>query len=120
VKADPNGFEWDGSEADLSPQTHPTVSHVTLCGVPEGKPNYGMVLREHVEAEADDVAFVGFDFGIDLRDTVSDDLTITNSTSWSHFGGIENVAVEPGDAALADDKDESEWFAEQEGNVDFE
>jgi len=120
VKADPNGFEWDGSEADLEPQTNPTVSHVTLCGVPDGKPNYGMVLREHVQAEADDVAFLGFDFGIDLRDAVSDDLLLTNSISWSHFGGIENVAVEPGDAALADDKVEAEWFAEQEGNVDFD
>jgi len=123
AKADPNGFEWDSTEGALPAgtwHTHPIVSKVTMCGYPDGKPGYGMVLREHVEAEVSDVAFTGFDFGLDLRDAVSDELSITGSYSWGHFGGIENVAVEPGDAALADDQVETDWFADQEGNVDFQ
>lgn len=116
VKADPNGFEWDSSLSDLQPATHPVVSNVTLCGVPEGKPNYGMVLRELIQGDIDNVAFTGFDYGIDLRDDVSTDLSLTDSYSWGHYGGLANAAEADNDGGV----DEAEWFLEQDGNVDFD
>ncbi len=98
---DPNGFEWDGTEGGvtLEPVTHVTATDVTLCGTGEpigegggSSPEYGMVLRELVTGDIDDLALLGFEYGIDARDNFqADQVTIKNSV----FFGLGNAVGAP-------------------------
>jgi hypothetical protein len=123
VTADPNGFEIDGdSDDDTSsgPELNTTAEfdHFTVCADSENDGNanvtYGGTLRRNYDGAIDNAVLVGFDYGIDLRDEVL--LTITNTQAWENFGGIANVAETDNDGGV----DEAEWFAGQDGNVDFD
>jgi hypothetical protein len=128
LTSDPNGFEWDSDLAqDATPHTIVTLTNATLCGTGElGAPNFGMVLRENVRGSIDNLAFTGFDFGIDTRDNrlESDDsekMTIENSTSWAHLDGISKD--ESPDGGPTDNDlgfDEAAWFIDGTGNTSEE
>jgi len=105
--SDPSGFEFDGSITNATPVTHPIVSDATLCG-----PNTAIVLCENVEGTLSSIAFNGFYVGIDIRDTVSPALTLTDSYAWDLTSGLEEQG-EPDDDALLD---EEAWFLGQ-GNT---
>jgi hypothetical protein len=83
---DPNGFEWDSISDGTEPRTNVAVSNVTLCGTGEevaGGVQYGMVLRELITGEIDNLALLGFDYGIDTRDGFEPgDVTLENSLFW--------------------------------------
>jgi hypothetical protein len=115
---DPNGFEWDGtpSGADLAPKlpTHIVATNVTLCGtgaaVSGARPNpeFGMVLRERITAEIDNLALLGFEYGIDTRTEASrawgaGDVTIDNSPFWALANTVGAPDVSDNDASFVDD-----------------
>ncbi len=125
---DPNGFEWDSDKSsDKEPHTIVDLKNGTMCGTGAlGKPNYGMVIRENVRGSIDNLAFMGFDFGIDTRegrfeaDGTTPKMTIENSASWYHIDGISNNADETGDDDNDAGFDEGEWFTDGDGNVDLD
>jgi hypothetical protein len=92
---DPNGFEWDGTEggsATVTRRSEIGVSDVTLCGTGAtvsagGSPEFGMVLRELITGEIDNLSLLGFEYGIDTRDAIqAGDVTLENSLFWSLSG----------------------------------
>jgi len=145
---DPNGFEWDSSNAGASetpgnvPATNAKAVNVTLCGTGQlGKPNFGAVLREKITGSIDNLAVMGFDAAFDVRDNFlaggtgpGPKLTIQNSASWYQVDGVayeEDATKVTGTAACNaepdkficnDDLDFDEilWFAAGAGNVDLD
>jgi hypothetical protein len=104
---DPNGLEQDSINADEDPRTNFAFSNVTLCGTGEasGAPgqSFGMVLRERVTGSIDNLAFTGFDFGIDTRDAfVAGDVTIENSAVWDLVNGLADAAETDEDMGFDD------------------
>lgn len=89
---DPNAFEWDSIVSGETPRTNVVVSNVTMCGPGQeiaGGTQFGMVLRELITGEIDNLALLGFDYGIDTRDGFeSGDVTIQNSLFWDLANGI--------------------------------
>ena len=115
---DPNGFEWDGtpSGADLAPlpPTHIAATNVTLCGtgaaVSAARPNpeLGMVLRERISGELDNLVLLGFEYGIDTRTVtgqtfMATDVTIDNSAFWAIMNTVGAPDVSDNDAGFVDD-----------------
>jgi hypothetical protein len=104
---DPGSFEWDGTEggADLMPVTNVTVSNLTLCGTgvpsPASTPEFGMVLRERITGAIDNLALLGFEYGIDTRNAfTAGDVTIDNSTFWQlgeDIGDADTAGSMPND-----------------------
>jgi hypothetical protein len=85
--SDPNGFEQDSQVDGSEPRTDFTFENVTLCGTgePSGQtsPSFGMVLRELVTGSIDNLALLGFEYGIDTRNAfAAGDVTIENSKIW--------------------------------------
>jgi len=128
--SDPNGFEWDSDKSagdagvGLLPATNVIFQNGTMCGTGKlGKPNYGMVLRENITGSIDNLAFMGFDIGIDTRDDFliaggSDPkVTITNSASWYHIDGVALDAADPGNDAGFD---EAAWYEDEDSNVNLD
>jgi hypothetical protein len=124
---DPNGFEWDGTEAgaDLSPKVPSLVaaSKVTLCGTGAavssggGNPEFGMVLRELVQGDIDDLALLGFEYGIDTRNAIqTTDVTIDDSAFW---GLVNAGAISAPDATDNDSGfDDGSLFTGGTGNTE--
>lgn len=115
---DPNGFEFDSINSGVEPRTAFRVQHVTLCGPGEAsdRPNplFGMVLRELVTGQIDDLALLGFEYGIDTRNAfVTGDVTIENSKFWelvSALGAPDTTDNDEGfdDASIFTDDDSNE------------
>jgi hypothetical protein len=109
---DPRGFEWDSMNDGDDPRTNVTVSNVTLCGTGDTgyvEPEFCMVLRELITGSIDDLACVGFEYGIDTRNAFADgDVSIDNSQFWeiaNTIGAADGVDNDSGydDAAPFDD-----------------
>ncbi len=110
---DPNGLEWDSDkEGKLEPGTNVKATKGTLCGIGEliGAAAFGAVLRETVSATVDNVAFVGFDYGFDVRDTI--DVKLTDSYSWDHTNGLCDANEDDNDGGL----DDCAWFTDEASN----
>ena len=86
--SDPNGFEMDSDLGGAEPATDLKAEHATLCGTGETGTNTsrGMVLRENLLGELDDIMVTGFDVGVDTRDDfgTEDDphVTLSNAKFW--------------------------------------
>ncbi|MFO7177999.1 MAG: hypothetical protein DIU78_004785 [Pseudomonadota bacterium] len=90
---DPNGFELDGINDGTEPRTAFSFQNVTLCGTgepsPRANPHYGMLLRELVTGTLENVALLGFEYGIETRDAIAQgDVTIESSSFWALSEGI--------------------------------
>ena len=109
---DPTGFEWDGTEggADISPRTAVTLTNATICGTGAqvsaggGAPELGMVLRELINGDIDNLALTGFEYGIDTRNAfVAGDVTISNSSFFQLFTAIGSPDGTDNDSGFVDD-----------------
>jgi hypothetical protein len=102
---DPNGFEWDSLTTGETPRTNIAATNVTLCGTGATVGvEYGMVLRELITGELDNVAVLGFEYGIDTRDDfLTGDVTIDNSTFWSLANTVGAADGTDNDAGFVDD-----------------
>lgn len=116
---DPNGFELDSINDGTTPRTAFAFSNATLCGTGEGSgqtnPQLGMMLRELVTGEFDNLALLGFEFGINTRDAfTAGDVTISNSTFWELLSGVGSE-----DATDDDDQgfDDASVFTDGTDNV---
>lgn len=132
--SNPNGFEWDSSNAGATPVTKGIAKNATLCGsgVAASSVRYGAVLREGITGEIDNLAVLGFDVGFDTRDNFgtqsNPNIKITNSTSWEQADGVaydetltKDEATAAGTPWLTDNDngfDEAKWFRDGAGNVD--
>jgi hypothetical protein len=95
---------YDGAPDDGSARrTNVSVSNLTLCGtaydsfLPSG--SYGLSVRSGAKAGIDNLAVVGFDYGIDTRDAFeAADLRVENSTFWSFIFALDNDATETGNS----------------------
>lgn len=124
VTADPNGFEIDGNSDAAPPadefdvNTEGEFENFTLCADVDNDGiatlTYGGTFRRNYAGSVDSAVLVGFDYGFDLRDDVQ--LEMTNTHAFDNFSGIANAAETDNDGGV----DEAEWFADQDGNVDFD
>lgn len=116
----PNGFEMDSDVDGDEPVSNVTVNNATMCGTGEigASVAYGMVLREGLTGDFEQVVVTGFDFGVDLRDA-STDVSIADSIMFD--GVVEDVGnPDDADAELGtgtDPIDEDDWFATADGNT---
>jgi hypothetical protein len=124
TSSDPNGFEWDSLLAGSEPISEISATNVTLCGAGQfAIPSNGMVLRELVTGAIDNVVVTGWDFGVDARDTFTDDedahVTIRNSL---FFGlPVVNPADNDGETTPGDfGFDEQAWFETAAWNNTYE
>ncbi|MCL4235393.1 MAG: hypothetical protein KJ042_12845 [Deltaproteobacteria bacterium] len=107
-----NGFEGDnnGEDNTATPRSHPTISNVTIIGVPGGEfSDLGMLIREGTAGNFSNIIIDGFAEGciqIEHDETfnvaadgadLSGELTLTNSILH-----CDTVAVEPAEAADPD------------------
>ncbi len=140
LSSDPNGFEMDSDLAERTPITSVTAKHVTLCGKGEAADaiSFGMVLRENLLGDFDNILVTGFDAAVDARDafgTSSDpSVTLSNAVFWSNgFGAMDSTIAYVEDATCAEQEgeldysdptcnddqgfDERAWFAEGSGSI---
>lgn len=106
---DPNGFELDSQNDGTLPRTNISVNKVTLCGsgTVSGAPapQFGMVLREKFTGAFSNLDLLGFEYGIDTRDTfVAGDVTIADSKFWElvNAGAISSPDATDNDAGFDD------------------
>jgi hypothetical protein len=118
--SDPNGFELDSINDGTTPRTAFSFSNGTLCSTGEASgqtnPHFGMVLRELVTGEFDNLALVGFEYGLDVRDAFAeDDVTISNSSAWALLEalGASGTSDDTSDGAF----DDETVFTEGEDNT---
>lgn len=105
---DPNGLEMDSINDGTEPRTNFAMRDITLCSTGEESqrpgPHFGMVLRELVTGTINNLALVGFEYGIDTRDAfVEDDVVITNSTAWDLLSGLGAPDTTNNDAGFDDE-----------------
>jgi hypothetical protein len=121
VADETNGFEGDNDPLGTAntPVSAPTIFNATLCGKnadPE-KQQYGMVLRRKTRATIANTIVMGFEAGMDIRDS-SAGIDLSSSI---FFGNLaKNVAYEE-DGSNPDNQkdddaafDERAWFAAAE------
>ena len=97
---DTNGFEGDNDAkgSTAAPQSNPTIYNATLCGKNRdvAKQQYGMLLRRNTRAHIYNTIAVGFEAGLDIRDSLTADsaknggLVIQNSI---FFGMVGNSSM---------------------------
>lgn len=114
--SDPSGFEMDSDpDSTDAPVTNVTASNVTLCGAGEAlsATARGLVLRENLTGEFDNIVVTGFDNGVDIRDDFGSpaDPNVTLANSIFFVQQMNDIAAdETGD----DDNDsgfsEVDWF----------
>ncbi|MBP9112613.1 MAG: hypothetical protein KBF88_07370 [Polyangiaceae bacterium] len=127
IADDTNGFESDNDAQGSAnaPQTEPTVYNATLCGHGKevGKQQYGWLLRRNTKGHYFNVLTLGFEAGVDVRDTVtgagatSGGLEIKNSLVFGSVGAdlLDGISY-PESGAEAPNKDndgnfdEAAWF----------
>lgn len=122
--SDPNGFEMDSSLSNLEPVTEVTASNVTMCGVGQtgAAKSRGVVLRENVTGEFDNIVVTGFDVGVDARDTfgtpADPSVTIANSLFFDqNTADLEDPTDDDGGATPGDmGFDEDDWFSMGDNN----
>lgn len=123
VVGNTNGFEGDNdpNSSDNSPRSAPTIFNATLCGINKkaGKEQFGMLLRKGTGATIRNAIVMGFDVGLDIRNS-NTRVDIANSV---FFGNItHNIAVpEAGkDGEWNDDDhglDEERWLLDAKRHV---